>query len=113
MYGRKTFERLTASGHEEPPAAEPLAEVYSRVSAFYEECVVPLTAAGKNVLVVSHQYALEPLALYLAGKARAVQHCGATPPCGTDMRRRRARRGQRSTPGPWTCPTAKRWRWRT
>ena len=37
---------------------------------------MPLTAAGKNVLVVSHQYALEPLALYLAGKARAVQHCG-------------------------------------
>ncbi len=72
VYGRKTFERLTASGHEEPPAAEPLSEVYARVSEFYEECVVPLTSAGKNVLVVSHQYALEPLALYLGGKARGV-----------------------------------------
>ncbi len=74
MYGRKTFDRLTASGQEEPPAAEPLAEVYSRMQEFYEECVVPLTAQGKNVLVVSHQYALEPLALYLAGKARWIAH---------------------------------------
>ena len=67
-YGRKVFERLTASGMEQPPAAEPLSEVYARVAEFYEERVKPLTDAGKNVLVVSHQYALEPLALYLSGK---------------------------------------------
>jgi hypothetical protein len=42
--------------------------VYARVSAFYEERVVPLTKAGSNVLVVSHQYALEPLVLYLCNK---------------------------------------------
>ena len=70
VYGFKTFERLTASGHEEPPAAEPLSEVFARVSNFYDEVVKPLTDAGKNVLVVSHQYALEPLALYLGGKVR-------------------------------------------
>ena len=70
VYGFKTFERLTASGHEEPPAAEPLSEVFRRVSDFYDSVVKPLTDQGKNVLVVSHQYALEPLALYLGGKVR-------------------------------------------
>jgi len=67
-YGSKVFERLTASGCEQPPAAEPLSEVFDRMQEFYTERVLPLTQAGKNVLVVSHQYALEPLALYLSGK---------------------------------------------
>jgi broad specificity phosphatase PhoE len=77
VYGFKTFERLTASGHEEPPAAEPLSEVFGRVSDFYDAVVKPLTDAGKNVLVVSHQYALEPLALYLGGKVRPPSHASA------------------------------------
>ena len=77
MYGFKTFERLTASGHEEPPAAEPLSEVFGRVSDFYDSVVKPLTDAGKNVLVVSHQYALEPLALYLGGKVRLMRRAPA------------------------------------
>lgn len=113
MYGFKTFERLTASGHEEPPAAEPLAEVFGRVSNFYDEVVKPLTDAGKNVLVVSHQYALEPLALYLGGKVRRCA-CGSsggvalTPlPCDN------LRRAPPTTPAPWTCRTARRCRQRT
>ena len=74
VYGRDVFERLTASGADQPPAAEPLAAVFQRTSEFYEQRVRPLTAAGKNVLVVAHQYALEPLALYLGGKKPSDYH---------------------------------------
>ena len=56
------------SADEAPPLGEPIAAVYSRMASFYEGVCAPLAASGSNVLVVSHQYALEPLALYLAGE---------------------------------------------
>ncbi len=115
VYGFKTFERLTASGHEEPPAAEPLSEVFGRVSDFYDKVVKPLTDEGKNVLVVSHQYALEPLALYLGGKVRRPRpratHCVLTQAPTRFLGA--PRRAPPTTPAPWTCPTARRCLWRT
>ena len=56
------------SATEAPPLGEPIAAVYSRMASFYERVCAPLAERGSNVLVVSHQYALEPLALYLAGE---------------------------------------------
>lgn len=37
------------------------------MASFYNDRVLPLLAGGHNVLLVSHQYTLEPLALYLSG----------------------------------------------
>lgn len=65
--GYHAYEELMHSAHHAPPLGEPIEAVYARVASFYEEVAAPLAAAGKNVLVFSHQYALEPLALYLSG----------------------------------------------
>ncbi|HEY9665464.1 MAG TPA: EF-hand domain-containing protein, partial [Coleofasciculaceae cyanobacterium] len=40
--------------------------VYTRAASFYEERIVPHLKRGETVLVVCHQYVLEPLALYLS-----------------------------------------------
>ncbi|KIZ07703.1 phosphoglycerate mutase [Monoraphidium neglectum] len=65
--GYETYESLMHGAHAAPPLGEPVASVYARVASFYEDVAVPMAATGKNVLVVSHQYALEPLALYVSG----------------------------------------------
>ena len=54
------------SHNEAPPAGEKIAQVYDRAARFYEEKVVPHLKRGETVLVVCHQYVLEPLALYLS-----------------------------------------------
>ena len=72
VFGVRGFDRVTASAHTQPPAAEPMAELFVRVSQFYEECVTPLLQQGKNVLIVAHQHPLEALALYLSGQSASV-----------------------------------------
>ncbi len=69
------FEEMLHSHNEAPPAGEKIAQVYIRAANFYEERVVPHLKRGENVLVVCHQYVLEPLALYLSGlPPTAYQH---------------------------------------
>ncbi|MBD1811537.1 histidine phosphatase family protein [Microcoleus sp. FACHB-DQ6] len=65
--GYEGFEEMLHSHNEAPPAGEKIAQVYSRAARFYEEKVVPHLERGETVLVVCHQYVLEPLALYLSG----------------------------------------------
>ncbi|KAF3883817.1 MULTISPECIES: histidine phosphatase family protein [Nostocales] len=64
--GYEGFEEMLHSHNEAPPAGEKIAQVYDRAASFYEERVVPHLERGENVLVVCHQYVLEPLALYLS-----------------------------------------------
>ena len=63
--GYEGFERMLHSHDETPPSGERLELVYERSARFFEEEVTPRLARGENVLVVCHQYVLEPLALYL------------------------------------------------
>lgn len=65
--GYKGFEEMLHSHNEAPPAGEKIAEVYSRAARFYEDKIVPHLERPETVLVVCHQYVLEPLALYLSG----------------------------------------------
>jgi broad specificity phosphatase PhoE len=65
--GYEGFEEMLHSHNEAPPAGEKIAQVYGRAARFYEEKVVPHLQRGETVLVVCHQYVLEPLALYLSG----------------------------------------------
>ncbi|MEL6602895.1 MAG: histidine phosphatase family protein [Cyanobacteria bacterium J06614_10] len=65
--GYDGYEEFLHSHNETPPSGESIEKVYNRVAQFYEEEVVPRLARGENVLVVCHQYVLEPLALYLSG----------------------------------------------
>ncbi len=64
--GYEGFEEMLHSHNEAPPAGESIAQVYARAAAFYEQRVVPHVQRGEDVLVVCHQYVLEPLALYLS-----------------------------------------------
>lgn len=64
--GYEGFEEMLHSHNEAPPAGEKIAQVYDRAARFYEEKVVPHLERGETVLVVCHQYVLEPLALYLS-----------------------------------------------
>ena len=66
--GYDGFEEFLHSHQETPPSGESIGQVYERVAEFYEEKVVPRIERGENVLVVCHQYVLEPLALYLSGQ---------------------------------------------
>ncbi|MEL6355252.1 MAG: histidine phosphatase family protein, partial [Cyanobacteria bacterium J06627_28] len=65
--GYDGYEEFLHSHNETPPSGESIEKVYNRVAQFYEEEVAPRLARGENVLVVCHQYVLEPLALYLSG----------------------------------------------
>jgi bisphosphoglycerate-dependent phosphoglycerate mutase len=67
--GYEGFEEMLHSHNEAPPAGEKIAQVYDRAARFYEDKVVPHLQRGETVLVVCHQYVLEPLALYLSGLA--------------------------------------------
>lgn len=64
--GYEGFEEMLHSHNEAPPAGEKIAQVYGRAASFYDERVVPHLERGETVLVVCHQYVLEPLALYLS-----------------------------------------------
>lgn len=72
--GYEGFEELLHSHNETPPSGESIQQVYDRVAQFYEEAIVPRLERGENVLVVCHQYVLEPLALYLSGLPATEYH---------------------------------------
>ena len=72
--GYEGFEQMLHSHNETPPSGEKIALVYERAAQFYEEQIVPHLNRGENVLVVCHQYVLEPLALYLSGLPPTAYH---------------------------------------
>lgn len=72
--GYEGFEEMLHSHNEAPPTGEKIAQVYARASSFYEEKVVPHLKRGENVLVVCHQYVLEPLALHLSNLPPSAYH---------------------------------------
>lgn len=72
--GYEGFEEMLHSHNEAPPSGERIAQVYDRAARFYQERVVPHLERGENVLVVCHQYVLEPLALYLDGLPPTAYH---------------------------------------
>ncbi|MEO0536768.1 MAG: histidine phosphatase family protein [Cyanobacteria bacterium P01_A01_bin.123] len=72
--GYDGFEALLHSHNETPPSGESIQQVYDRVAQFYADEIVPRLDRGENVLVVCHQYVLEPLALYLSGLPATEYH---------------------------------------
>lgn len=72
--GYEGFEEMLHSHNEAPPSGEKIAQVYDRATRFYEEKVVPHLQRGENVLVVCHQYVLEPLALHLSHLPPSAYH---------------------------------------
>lgn len=72
--GYEGFEEMLHSHNEAPPTGEKISQVYTRASSFYKERVVPHLERGETVLVVCHQYVLEPLALYLSDLPPTAYH---------------------------------------
>jgi len=72
--GYEGFEEMLHSHNEAPPSGESIAQVYTRAAAFYEQKIVPHLERGEDVLVVCHQYVLEPLALYLSDLPPTAYH---------------------------------------
>jgi broad specificity phosphatase PhoE len=72
--GYEGFEEMLHSHNEAPPAGEKIAQVYARAASFYDEKVVPHLERGEDVLVVCHQYVLEPLALHLSDLPPTAYH---------------------------------------
>lgn len=65
--GHQRFEAMVHAHNEAPPGGETIENVYNRVVDFYKQQVVPRLERGENVLVVCHEYVLEPLSVYLCG----------------------------------------------
>lgn len=63
--GEDAFDHMRRDWDYPIPNGETLKMVYERVVPFYREVVVPLLAAGRNVLIVSHGNALRALMIYL------------------------------------------------
>ncbi|WP_449417103.1 histidine phosphatase family protein [Phormidium nigroviride] len=72
--GYEGFEEMLHSHNEAPPTGEKISQIYVRASSFYKERVVPHLERGETVLVVCHQYVLEPLALYLSDLPPTAYH---------------------------------------
>ncbi|GAQ80984.1 2,3-bisphosphoglycerate-dependent phosphoglycerate mutase [Klebsormidium nitens] len=66
-FGYEPFEHFMHSAYEAPPQGETMKKVYERARLFMEDKVLPRVERGEKVLVVSHQYVIEPLAFYLDG----------------------------------------------
>ena len=65
--GHQRFEEMVHAHNEAPPGGETIENVYCRVVDFYQQEVKPRLQRGENVLVVCHEYVLEPLSVYLCG----------------------------------------------
>lgn len=77
LIGEEAFESMRRDWDYPIPHGETLRMVYERVVPFYRAVILPLLAAGENVLVVSHGNALRALTIYLESipteKARDVE----------------------------------------
>ena len=65
MIGKEEFDKIRREWDYPVPHGETLKMVYERVVPFYKAVVLPLVAAGRNVLVVSHGNALRALEVYI------------------------------------------------
>ena len=65
ILGEGEFERVRREWDCPVPNGETLKMVYARVTPFYEETLLPLLAAGKNILLVSHGNAIRALMKYI------------------------------------------------
>ena len=65
--GHHTFEHLLHSPFAAPPTAETIDSIYRRCAEFDAEVIQPHLSRGETILVVSHQYTLEAMAVHLAG----------------------------------------------
>jgi 2,3-bisphosphoglycerate-dependent phosphoglycerate mutase len=63
--GKEAFDNIRRNWDCPVPNGETLKMVYERVVPFYCSNIVPLLAAGHNVLVVSHGNALRALTIYM------------------------------------------------
>lgn len=66
--GYSDYLQMMHSPEHNPPLGESLPHVYQRVTEFFKEEVEPKIAAGKKVLVVTHQYPLEMLGAYMSDR---------------------------------------------
>lgn len=77
LIGEEAFESMRRDWDYPVPRGETLKMVYERVVPFYRAVVLPLLAAGRTVLIVSHGNALRALMMYLESippeKARSVE----------------------------------------
>ena len=65
LVGQEAFDHIRRDWDCPVPGGETLKMVYERVIPFFQEKVMPLLLAGKNVLIVSHGNALRALMLYI------------------------------------------------
>jgi 2,3-bisphosphoglycerate-dependent phosphoglycerate mutase len=74
-YGEEQMRIWRRSYYERPPAGESLEDVKNRMGPFFDEFILPLLKAGKNVLLVSHGNALRALFVHLGFKdEKTVEH---------------------------------------
>ena len=74
-YGEEQMRIWRRSYYERPPAGESLEDVKNRIGPFYDDFILPLLKAGKNVLLVSHGNALRALFVHLGFKdEKTVEH---------------------------------------
>ena len=74
-YGEEQMRIWRRSYYERPPGGESLEDVKNRIGPFYNEFILPLLNAGKNVLLVSHGNALRALFVHLGFKhEKSVEH---------------------------------------
>jgi enolase len=74
-YGEEQMRIWRRSYYERPPGGESLEDVKNRIGSFYDEFILPLLKAGKNVLLVSHGNALRALFVHLGFKdEKSVEH---------------------------------------
>jgi enolase len=85
QYGEEQMRIWRRSYYERPPGGENLEDVRIRIGSFFDEIILPLLKAGKNVLLVSHGNALRALFVHLGFKdEKSVEHfelATATPIC--------------------------------
>ena len=84
-HGEEQMRIWRRSYYERPPNGESLEDVRNRIGPFFDEIILPLLKAGKNVLLVSHGNALRALFVHLGFKdEKSVEHfelATATPIC--------------------------------
>ncbi len=63
--GYHNYEEILHSPHQCPLTAESFQELYNRVEDYYYRVLLPRADSGKRILVVSHKYVIEMLAMIL------------------------------------------------
>ncbi len=65
LIGEEKFDAVRRGWDEPVPGGETLRTVYERVTPFYQQQIVPLLNAGKNVLIVAHGNSIRALMKYI------------------------------------------------